>query len=178
MASWTAEVPGPIALFPRISGPGMTVAGLSEVTTLGAASRAGAGALAAPADSETGALTFVDFEISDLPTVSTGLDSETGVDTVVAEATCADSALTDSVVFPDSATPLKAEAEKMGAGFCAGAGTCVTAGVGCVEATLGTSVGFAGRGADAAGFGGGAVVVAAALVPSFLRRRPRATRSV
>ena len=52
----------------------MTVAGLSELTTLGAASRAGAGALAAPAESETGALTFVDFEISDLPSVNTGLD--------------------------------------------------------------------------------------------------------
>src|ERR1700684_2455680 len=148
-ASWTAEVPGPIALFPRISGPEMRVAVLSEWTPLGAPSRAGAGALAAPAESETGALTFVDFEISDLPTVNTGLDSETGVDTVVAEATCSDSALTDSVGFPDSATPLKAEAEKMGAGFCAGAGTC-TADVGCVEATLGTSVGFAGSGVGAA----------------------------
>ena len=73
MASRTAEVPGPIALFPRISGAGMTVAGLSEVTTLGVASRAGAGALAAPAENETGALTFVDFEISDLPTVNAGL---------------------------------------------------------------------------------------------------------
>src|SRR5580658_4711869 len=74
-ASWTAGVSGPMALFPRISGAGTTVAGLSEVTTLGAASRAGAGALAAPPDCETGALTFVDLEISDLPTVNPGLDS-------------------------------------------------------------------------------------------------------
>src|ERR1700722_2632673 len=176
--SWAADVPGTIALLPRVSGPGMTVAGLSEVSTLGAASRAGAGALAAPAESPTQGLIFGGVEISDWPTVNTGLDSETGVDTVVAEATCSDSALTDSVVFPDSATPLKAEAEKMGAGFCAGSGTCVTADIGRVEATLGTSVGFAGSGVEAAGFGGGAVVVAAGLLPSFLRRRPRATRSV
>src|ERR1700729_696179 len=101
-ASWTAEVPRPIALFSRISGAGMTVAGLSEVTGLGAASRAGAAALAAPPDIETGALTLADFEISDLPTVNTGLDSETGVDTVVAEATCSDSALTDSLGFSAS----------------------------------------------------------------------------
>jgi hypothetical protein len=148
-------------------------------TAMLAASRAGAAALAAPAE-DAGKVACVDNGLSFLLDGTLEFGSEAAIGAMLGDVVCSSTVLTDSFDSPDAGTALEAEAAKLGCGtaFCAGA---LAAEIGfTMDAGRGTGpetkVGF---GDDGAGLVGLEVEVdAAGFAPSFLRNKPRATRKV
>src|ERR1700734_1924232 len=166
-----------LALPVDASTSGSSVEGFSGEAML-ATSRAGAAALAAPAE-DTGDAPFMDSGLSFLADGTFGFASEAAIEAILGDFVCWGTAPTDSFDSPDGAITLEALAAKLGSGvaFCAlVAGTGLTIDAARGTAGLGTRVGFADAGAEFAGLG--VAIVADGLAPSFLRNRPRATRSV
>jgi len=167
----------------------MTADVLSCVETLGFASRARTGALAAPVEAENPTL--------DGAGTSGWLDAGSGsadaLGRIFVEAIGAadlgidggavglGSAFMDSVDSADSVIALEADAPKFVCGACFGVAIFAVATGAAVRgvAPLGTtSTGLAGAGALAAGFCCAAVAAGADFAVSFLRSSPRATRNV
>ena len=170
-----AAVPLPV----DVSTSGSGVEDVSGTAML-AASRAGAAALAAPAE-DAGKVAFEDNGISFLTDGTLEFASEAATGAMLGDVVCSSTAPTDSFDSPDAATALEAEAAKLGCGaaFCAGALAAeigFTMGAGRETAGLGTKVGFGDGGAELVGLE--VEVGAAGFAPSFLRNKPRATRKV
>jgi len=157
----------------------ITVEGLSGAAMFALTSRAGAAALAAPAEATTDSPALDAAEVSFLRDVTSSLGS--GVDSTIF------GAATSLAGSSDSGLALNADADaaKLGGatGFCGGTlgGTSgLAAEAEAVVETLGTSTGFPGarNGAGVAGFAVAGVEVALGFADSFLRNSPRATRNV
>ncbi len=174
------------------SGVETTAEDVSGTETLGFASRAGAGALAAPVDRATETPGFEGTTTSGLLTL--GLDSTAAASIFTAGAelaagTCFGATEMDSLDSADSLTALEADAATLGCitGFGVGmvGGATGTIGLAVGAATEGgtrlggaTSAGFATTGAAAAGLTAAGGVTVAGLLDSFLRKSPLATRNV
>jgi hypothetical protein len=110
----TAALPLPV----DVSSSGSSVEGFSGAAML-AISRAGAAALAAPAE-DTGEAPFMDNGFSCLLDGAFGFASETAIEAILGDVVCWSTASTDSFDSADAATTLEADAAKLGCGatFC------------------------------------------------------------
>ena len=162
----------------------MTVEGSSEVVALGFGSRAGAAALAAPAEVNREDPVLDGALVSGSRNVAPGSVSAAGA--AFAKAIDAGDAIdgegaglgvvTDSFDSPESVIALVADALMLVCGVCVGAGMC--AGANGVAAAIGRTAearGITGAGAGGVGF---AVVAVPGFAASPLRNSPLATRSV
>ena len=187
-----AEMLETATLSTGVSSSGMANSGfadpLSGVETIACGSRAGAGALAAPAEGATKTFALDGVETSGLLNVASGLGLAAAGGSIFPQPVCGadvgegnfDVAECNSADSADSVIALEAEAAKLVCGTSFGAGTLVAAigAAGRAAGALGfTSTGL-GAGAEVAGFTVAVAAGVADFAESFLRSSPRATRNV
>jgi hypothetical protein len=172
----------------EVADAGMAESVLFEVETIASGSRAGAGALVAPAEGTTENLALGGAAASGALNVASGLGLAPAGGSIFPQPLCAAAvdeggfgvAECNAVDSADSTIALEAEAATLLGGASLGAGMLVDAigAAGRAAEALGfTSTGLA-AGAEFTGFTAVVAAGVAGFAESFLRRSPRATRSV